>query len=97
MDTNKPLRKVPSKQLAAVSAKINAIRLAAGNPGTHCPTCARRACDPYARVDTHGYTTEGCVDAFHSTGGLIGERARWHARPEAHAIRKAELAVLEAF
>ncbi len=91
----KQLRRVPAKHQAAVSAKINAIRLAAGNPGTHCPTCARTQHNPYRRI-VGGKITEGCVDAFHHGFTCAGGSTHHHMSPGAHTIRRAELAWLEA-
>lgn len=62
---------------------------------THCPTCTRRACDPFRRYDKTGRVLYGCVDAFH-TGHLVtpSESARWHNRPQAKKIRAGLLAFL---
>lgn len=78
-----------------VSDKINAIRARArgGTPPQVCPTCFKPAASPYRTHDERGWIQYGCVDAFH-TGHLpvTTESYRWHMRPEAHQIRKADLA-----
>lgn len=75
--------------------KITAIRAAAGNPGTHCPTCTRAiTAGPFTRFGARGHVTEGCVDACHAGHHVHGEVARWFYRPEAQALRAAELARL---
>lgn len=86
-------RKVPAAQQSVTSAKILALRAKCGNPCTMCPTCVRPAACPYRVVNARGKVEAGCVDACHQ-GHLIGESAYWHARPEAHALRKQELATL---
>jgi hypothetical protein len=79
---------------SATSRKIQAIRLAAGNPGTHCPCCTRPVADPYRRI-VDGRCTEGCVDASHAGHfGYSSTSSQWHNRPAAREIRKAELARL---
>lgn len=82
------------------SEKINSIRAAAlfslgAEPHAKCPTCTRPAAMPYRLNDFHGKITGGCVDAFH-TEHLVGISSsnRWHNRPEAKALRRAELAHL---
>jgi hypothetical protein len=83
-----------------VSEKINAVRASAlaalgAAPHNHCPTCTRSAGAPFRTYDARGKVVRGCVDAFH-TGHLVtpSESARWHHRPEAEAIRRADLASL---
>lgn len=78
----------------ALDDRIYDIRRAAGNPGTHCPTCARPCESPYRRKDARGHIIEGCVDACHKPH-IHGESLRWHMRPEAVALRKETLAHLE--
>ena len=75
-----------------ISEKILSIRAAAGNPCNTCPTCGRAPSAPYRRYDAQGRVTEGCIDATH-TGRLVGtsESNRWHMRPVAEVMRRAEL------
>jgi hypothetical protein len=76
------------------SSKINAIRKAAGNPMTQCPTCTRSAEAPY-RHHEDGKVKAGCIDSFH-TGHLYGASLEWHNRPCAQEWRAQELAQLQA-
>ena len=71
---------------ASISAKIQTIRIAHGNPGTECPTCGNALNAPYRRWA--GVVIEGCIDACH-TGRLPEgtETANWHYRMEARAMR----------
>ena len=71
------------------SAKINAIRSAAGNTLEKCCTCGRPAASPYRR-HVEGKIVEGCIDAIHTTE-VYGETLSWHMRPVAVAMRKATL------
>ncbi len=69
------------------SAKINAIRKAAGNLMKSCPTCGKSELQPYRRI-VAGKVTEGCVDAFHAVVGLYpSTSAEWHNRPYAVKLR----------
>lgn len=97
-------RKVPDAQQATTSRKIEAIRIAAlaslGSErcGDSCPTCTRRACDPYRRHDARGNVVEGCIDAYHHEAmdrHYSCASRNWHFRPVAHALRKDTLAHLE--
>ena len=56
---------------------------------TTCPTCGRRAGDPFRVFDARGKVLQGCVDEFH-TDELVtpSESARWHARPVAKKMRR---------
>ena len=74
-----------------VSAEINAVRLANGWDGKICTTCCRPVYSPYRAHDASGKVVQGCVDAAHE-GQLvqISESNRWHHRPEALAIRRAD-------
>ena len=75
----------------ATIRKILALRAAAGNPCTTCPTCVRPAGDPY-RVNAPTSILQGCVDAAHVNAGTPGSAYRvWFLRAEARAIRRAEL------
>jgi hypothetical protein len=80
------------------SEKILKIRNAAlaslgAAPSDRCPTCSRPAGAPFRSYDDRGHVVHGCVDAFH-TGHLVtpSASAAWHHRPEAVALRRAELA-----
>lgn len=53
-----------------------------------CPTCQRRADQPYRVRDADGKVLHGCVANFH-TGHLLMRDASWHYRPEAKRIRAA--------
>lgn len=82
------------------SEKINSIRVAAllslgAEPHAKCPTCGRDGGSPFRQHDDRGKVTLGCVDAFHTGRYLIGESSWWHNRPEAKALRRAELAHLK--
>jgi hypothetical protein len=88
-------RRTPAALDARTSATILAIRAQAGNACTRCPTCGRTPGAPYRVYGERGHVVVGCVDAAHH-GHLVGESARWHARPEAQAVRRAELAWLRA-
>lgn len=72
-----------------VSAEINAIRTAAGWDGKTCTTCCRSVHSPFRTHDERGKITQGCIDSSHE-GHLIGESSRWHHRPEALAMRRAD-------
>lgn len=77
------------------SAKTRKIRAAHGNDCAKCPICCRPAYSPYRRLDTQGKIIEGCVDASHTGKHVpISESERWHWRPEAIEIRRAELAAI---
>lgn len=78
------------------------MRAAAGNPGTHCPTCGRAPAAPYRRTFA-GAVVEGCVDPCHTAALATldaatsqGPSVAWHFRPEAAAIRASVLEGLEA-
>lgn len=73
----------------SVSAKINAMREANGNPMTQCPTCTRSAGAPFRQHDQWGHVVLGCVDAFHE-GHLVtpSASADWHRNGE--PLRRAE-------
>ncbi len=72
-----------------VSAEINAVRTAAGWDGLKCTTCGRDAGSPARVYDERGRVVQGCIDSSHE-GHLIAESSRWHHRPEAQAMRRAE-------
>lgn len=75
--------------------QINAIRAANGNPGTHCPTCARPAHDPRTRY-VGGRIVEGCVDAFHyGHVGTANNVAAWYYSPDAREIRTVALRAIQ--
>lgn len=78
------------------SARILEIRAKAGNPNTTCPTCGHKPAAPYRQYDKWGKVTAGCIDAAH-TGHLVtpSECQRWHNRPEAIKLRRAELTMLK--
>jgi hypothetical protein len=84
-------KKIPTAIDLKTSAKILAIRAAAGNPCTVCPTCGRGQAAPHRRI-LEGRIYEGCVDACH-TGHLIGGSLEWHQ--QGASIRRAALAGLE--
>ena len=88
------MKRTPAPQQSATSARINAIRAAAGNPMTRCPTCARPAHDPYRRI-VDGQISEGCIDAFHHGRTCAGASTEWHMRPSAAQHRRTELASLK--
>jgi hypothetical protein len=74
-----------------VSAEINSIRAAAGWDGLKCTTCCRDLGSPFRVYDASGKVTHGCIDSSHD-GHLVqtSESNRWHHRPEAQAMRRAE-------
>lgn len=72
-----------------VSAEINSIRAAAGWDGKTCTTCCRDVGSPARVYDERGRVVQGCIDSSHE-GRLIAESSRWHHRPEALAMRRAE-------
>ena len=79
---------------ARVTAKILAIRKAAGNPGTQCPTCGQPAHAPYRRRGPGGEITEGCIDAFHGPSLKLGGASpsrEWHEHERAKGHRRREL------
>lgn len=78
-----------------ISTAINALRHEASfdlplGPRV-CPTCFRPAHSP-ARRRVNGRIVEGCVDAFHHDGGLVGNDLAWHSRPYAQQLRARTLA-----
>jgi hypothetical protein len=79
-----------------ISAAINRIRAAAGNPMKECPCCGRAASAPYRRI-VRGTIVEGCVDAFHGAAlPAQSNTAAWHNRASAQQLRRNELAFLRA-
>lgn len=53
-----------------------------------CPTCVRKASNPFRVYDPRGKVTMGCIDEFHS-GHLVtpSESSFWHNRPIAKKHR----------
>lgn len=84
--TSEKILSIRTKALAALGAA----------PSDRCPTCGRLAGAPFRSYDDRGRVVHGCVDAFH-TGHLVtpSESVRWHGRPEAKEIRRAELTSLQ--
>ena len=78
---------------ARACAKINAIRLRAGNPGTSCPSCGHSAYAPYSR-SFEGKRIEGCIDAFHH-GHTPPGYSEWYGRQTARELRRETLRMLE--
>lgn len=83
-----------TKQDTKNSARIMAIRAAAGNPNTHCPLCSGTLAAPYRNV-VNGKIDSGCIDASH-TKHLVPCSASndWHNRPMARNLRAGALASL---
>ncbi len=77
----------------SVDDQIWDIRLAAGNPGTHCPTCTQPVDRPYRSIHG-GKIVQGCIDACHRPH-IHGESLKWHMQPAAVERRKRELAHLK--
>jgi len=88
------MKTISSKQDEKNSAKIMAIRSAAGNPNTHCPLCGGTLAAPYRNV-VNGKIDSGCIDASH-TGHLVpvSSSLEWHNRPVARNLRAGALATL---
>ena len=73
--------------------RINALRRAAGNPLTHCPTCGHVVSAPYSRL-VNGVRVEGCIDAAHVDHLPNGYRT-WFYRPAVAELRTRTLRSLE--
>lgn len=80
-----------SESASKVSAEIDSIRSSAGWDGERCTTCCRPVYSPARVYDDGGKVIQGCIDSSHE-GRLqqISESNRWHNRPEARALRRAE-------